>query len=75
MNRIVNFFKAILAANGGISSKRFCGVLGWVIILGVYIYCTVTRIQAPDMTEELIFVSASLLGMGVFEDYFKNKRH
>nr|DAS31890.1 MAG TPA: hypothetical protein [Bacteriophage sp.] len=39
---IKNFIKSMLmATQGSISSKRVCGVLGWLVCLGICIYCTV----------------------------------
>lgn len=58
------FIKQMLSGlNGNISSKRVCGVLGWLVILGVYIYCTIKIAQAPDITEVIIWASVTLLGV------------
>lgn len=53
------------------SSKRFFGGLGFTVVLGVLIYCTYTHTEAPGITEMVCIVSASLMGIGVVEPYFK----
>jgi hypothetical protein len=35
------FLKVIVSSHSGISSKRFCGLIGWVTCLGIIIYCTI----------------------------------
>ncbi|MDD7755230.1 MAG: hypothetical protein PUJ51_12115 [Clostridiales bacterium] len=39
--KIVKWFKDMLDAKSSVSSKRFCGVLGWLVSIGVIIYCTI----------------------------------
>lgn len=55
------------------SSKRFFGGLGFMVVLGVLIYCTYTHTEAPEITEIVCIVSASLMGIGVIEPYFRSK--
>ena len=56
--------KSILSSNkDSISSKRICGLIGWVIGLGVLIYCTINQIQAPDMIDTLLYCCMGLLGI------------
>lgn len=55
--------------NGRVSSKRVCGVIGWAVVLWVVVHCTLNDTQAPDITEYVTIVSASLMGIGVFETY------
>jgi len=39
---VKEFLKSIfLAKTGTISSKRICGVLGWLVCIGISIYCTI----------------------------------
>lgn len=42
--KFVQFVKEIVTSHSGISSKRVCGVIGWLVCLGVLIYCTVNVI-------------------------------
>lgn len=63
MNKVLNFLKQIITAHSGISSKRICGVLGFITILFVLIYCTVCGIQAPLMIDTFIYAICLLLGI------------
>jgi hypothetical protein len=38
------FFIKLFTAESGISSKRFFGALGWLVCLGILIYCTIAKI-------------------------------
>lgn len=56
--------KTIFQANtGGYSSKRICGVIGWLVIMFCCIWCVITNNNAPDFTTELIIGCVSLLGV------------
>lgn len=70
MKQFIVFLKQIITSHSGISSKRVCGVLGFIAILFVFIYCTVCGIQAPLMIDTLIYAVCILLGIdsitGVF---------
>jgi hypothetical protein len=44
MKKICNFLKLMISSNSGISSKRVCGVLGFIVVMFIVIYCTVTCI-------------------------------
>lgn len=57
------FFIKLFTAESGISSKRFFGALGWLICLGILIYCTITKIQSPEITDSIIIASTTLLGV------------
>lgn len=70
------FLKSIfLAKSGSISSKRICGVLGWLICLIVLIYCTIVNTQAPEMVETVLIMSATLLGVDSVTNIWKGKKH
>lgn len=70
MNKLIHFLKQVITSHSGISSKRVCGVLGFIAILFVFIYCTICGIQAPLMIDTLIYAVCILLGIdsvtGVF---------
>lgn len=66
MNAILLFLKSIFSA-GGLSSKRFCGTIGWFVVIGIDIYCTIQQIPSPTLSTELMVVSASLLGLGLLD--------
>lgn len=61
--RFVTFLKDMLSSHTGVSSKRVCGVIGWLVCLGVLIYCTVNVIQAPLMIDTFLVCCMTLLGI------------
>ena len=63
MNKIQEFLKQMITSHSGISSKRVCGVLGFLAILFVLIYCTVCGTQAPLMIDTFIYAICLLLGI------------
>ncbi len=70
MKKAIEYFRQIFTGpDGRISSKRVCGVAGWMVVLWISIHCTINQTQAPDITEYVTIVSASLMGIGVFENY------
>ena len=72
---IKQIIKSILSsAQGSISSKRLCGIIGWLVCLGIGIYCTINVIQAPMLTDSILIGSASLLGVDSITGIWKNKR-
>ena len=66
------FLKSIfLNQPNSISSKRICGVLGWLLCLGVLGYCTYKDIQAPVMIDTIVITSAALLGVDSIMNIWK----
>lgn len=66
------FLKSIfLNQPNSISSKRICGVLGWLLCLGVLGYCTYKDIQAPVMVDTMVITSAALLGVDSIMNIWK----
>ena len=58
------FILSLLSATKGtISSKRFCGIIGYLSILGLLFYCVARDCGAPDLADTVLIVSASLLGV------------
>lgn len=53
----------MFTANSGLSSKRVCGFLGWIVCLFICIYCTILVIPAPEIIDMLFICSTSLLGI------------
>ena len=66
--KIFKWFKDMLDAKSSVSSKRFCGVLGWVI------YCTLAVIQAPSIMEFFMLSVVGLLGVDSVTSIWKNKK-
>nr|DAO60394.1 MAG TPA: hypothetical protein [Caudoviricetes sp.] len=71
--RIINFIKNLFNSQGDISSKRFCGFIGWMIVIGITIYCTTSKVQAPQLSYDLLYVSAALLGLDSVTNIFRRK--
>ena len=65
--------KQIITSHSGVSSKRVCGVLGFLVISFVLIYCTICNIQAPEMIDTFIYAVSLLLGIdsvtGIWKSY------
>lgn len=61
----------MVTAHSGFSSKRVCGVLGFVVIIFVLIYCTLMGIEAPVMVETFIYAVCALLGIDSVTSIFK----
>lgn len=53
----------MLTAHSGLSSKRLCGFIGWIVCLFICVWCTILVIQAPEIIDLLFICSTSLLGI------------
>lgn len=71
--QIVNFLKQLVTAHTGISSKRVCGILGFLTVVGILIYCTINVVQAPTMIEPFMYVICALLGIDSITGIFYNR--
>lgn len=56
------FLLKLITANSGVSSKRVAGLLGWIVILFIGTWCTIKVIEAPNITNEILWGSVALLG-------------
>lgn len=61
--KVKDIIKQIITSHSGISSKRVCGVLGFLVIMFSVVYCTVQNIQAPNILETFTWAVAILLGV------------
>ena len=61
--KFITFVKEIVTSRSGVSSKRVCGLLGWLVCLGVLIFCTIKVVQAPEMIDMIILAIMGLLGI------------
>lgn len=68
-----NFLKQLVTAHTGISSKRVCGVLGFLVIIAVVLYCTLNDKQAPEIMESFIYAVCLLLGIDSVTGIFYKK--
>ena len=69
------FLKSIfLNQPNSISSKRICGVLGWLLCLVILGYCTFKQVQAPVMIDSIVIASTTLLGVDSIANIWKSPR-
>lgn len=73
--KLIKWFKDMLDAKSSVSSKRFCGVLGWLVCIGILIYCTIHVIQAPLITEFFLLSVVGLLGVDSITSIWKNSKN
>lgn len=63
-------------SHSGVSSKRVCGIIGFVVTVFVLLYCTILEVQAPMMIETFIYAICLLLGIdsvtGIFKKFDKD---
>jgi hypothetical protein len=78
MNKIKEFLVKMVTSHSGISSKRVCGVIGFIVIVFVLIYCTINVVQAPAMIDTFIYAICILLGVdsvtGIFKNFTNNEK-
>lgn len=53
----------IQTPEGRFSSKRVCGILGWIVILFSYVYLLITKQAEPEFTDPLLWAIVALLGV------------
>lgn len=73
MKKFKDFIRLMLTSHSGVSSKRVCGVLGFIAILFIIIFCTLTNIQAPIILEVFIWAVCALLGIDSITGIWKKK--
>lgn len=67
------FLIKLITAHTGISSKRVCGILGWIVSLIILIYCSINQLQAPNMIDTVLYCCMGLLGIDSITSIWKNK--
>ena len=70
-----DFLVKLITAHTGISSKRVCGILGFLVIIFILLYCTICSIQAPLIIEPFIYAVCMLLGIDSITGIWKNKNN
>ena len=66
-----NWVQQMLSPNSGVSSKRVCGVAGWIVCLALVIFCTITQTPSPEAMEMLFICATSLLGVDSITSIWK----
>lgn len=69
--KLISFIRLIFTSHSGISSKRICGVIGWFTGIGVLMYCTFTKTQAPLMIDTFLLCVMGLLGIDSVTSVFR----
>ncbi len=59
--------------SGGFSSKRICGVFGWLVCLVIFILAFFMQRDIPEFSDMLVMVSASLLGLDSITSIFNKQ--
>lgn len=72
MKQVQVFLMRMITSHSGVSSKRVCGVIGFIAVLFVLIYCTIYGIQAPTMIDTFIYSICLLLGIDSVTGIWKN---
>lgn len=72
--KLINWFKLMIDSDSSVSSKRFCGVLGWIVSICIIIYCTVNVVQAPTIMEFFLMSVVGLLGVDSVTNIWKDSK-
>lgn len=67
----------MFTAQSGISSKRICGVIGWLFIIGWITYYVVIKREMPDILETFVISTIVLLGVDTIPksiDAYRNRK-
>lgn len=70
---MIQFIKQMMQSHSGVSSKRVCGTIGWIVCLCSAIFCTIQNTQAPEFLDSVIIASSALLGVDSITDIWKKK--
>lgn len=73
MKELFQILKDALNADSSTSSKRLCGMIGWIICLTCVIIAVLTNKDSPNVVNTLFVTSTSLLGLDSVVSIFKNK--
>lgn len=73
MKNVKKYLRLIITSHSGISSKRVCGLLGFLVITFVIAFCTVCNLQAPVIVEPFIWAVCMLLGIDSITSPFYQK--
>lgn len=62
-----------LANSGGLSSKRICGILGWMVCLILFTWAFIANKQVPEFGDLVVIMSSSLLGIDSVTQVFQKR--
>ena len=66
----IPFITLFQANSGGLSSKRVCGVLGWIVCLVLLICSAIFKFSIDEFADYVLITSASLLGVYSLQGIF-----
>lgn len=66
----VPFITLFQANSGGLSSKRVCGVIGWLVCLILLICSAIFKFEIDEFADYVLITSASLLGVDSLQGIF-----
>ena len=72
MKKIKKYIRLMITSHSGLSSKRVCGTLGFLVIMFVIVFCTVTAAEAPAILETFIWAVCALLGIDSVTSIWKD---
>ena len=72
MKKIKKYIRLMITSHSGISSKRVCGTLGFLVIMFVIVFCTVTAAEARVILETFIWAVCALLGIDSVTSIWKD---
>lgn len=61
--RFTSFFRDMFIAQSGVSSKRVCGVIGWVSTISWITYYVIVKKDMPGILETFMICTVMLLGI------------
>lgn len=71
----MRLWQIIETPQGRLSSKRVCGILGWIVLLIGFLVILFETKQAPDFTEFLICAIVALLGVDSVTGAFRKNEN
>lgn len=72
--KFISFIKDAISADSSTSSKRICGMAGWIVCLLITIYSVIAKQDSPNTVDMLFITSTSLLGLDSVMSIFKSKK-
>lgn len=68
---MIEFVKKLIMSHSGVSSKRLCGILGFIVIVCIMIIFPIFKIDTPNCMDTFIISIVSLLGVDSITGIFK----
>lgn len=75
IKNIFSYIAAIFDPNSNVSSKKWAGMSGWITVLVLICYGTVTQKVLSGAVDSLMFTSAGLLGWDSVTNIFKKNNN